>query len=261
MLNHKTPNKAELAAHRALHREAAQAGKQQAKALRAAVAHWRAYCSPVRDACDLPLQSINLQEPFIAAMLRSLLPVMMHKLAQRVDGTACPHELYEALLSDCLATHDCQLFSPELHGWVISLYNCEWNWSYCWRFCSASCRLRFSIYCRFSIAIQCILKCCPVAKPFVVVFHLLFRQMVPHSIGGRCFDPYRNITSQCIQYHTTITPRSYSDNIVFPLLLDDIMTRIAMNTAVHFVIHRFMQAYPILLSQDGIQMFKHINLL
>ena len=71
MLNHKTPNKAELAAHRALHREAAQAGKQQAKALRAAVAHWRAYCSPVRDACDLPLQSINLQEPFIAAMLRS----------------------------------------------------------------------------------------------------------------------------------------------------------------------------------------------
>lgn len=100
MLNHKTANKAELAAHRALHREAAQAGKQQAKALRAAVAHWRAYCSPLRDARDLPLQSINLQEPFIAAMLRSLLPVMMHKLAQRVDGTACPHELYEALLSD-----------------------------------------------------------------------------------------------------------------------------------------------------------------
>lgn len=100
MLNHKTANKAELTAHRALHREAAQAGKQQAKALRAAVAHWRAYCSPVRDASDLPLQSINLQEPFIAAMLSSLLPVMMHKLAQRVDGTACPHELYEALLSD-----------------------------------------------------------------------------------------------------------------------------------------------------------------
>ena len=77
MLNHKTANKAELTAHRALHREAAQAGKQQAKALRAAVAHWRAYCSPVRDASDLPLQSINLQEPFIAAMLSSLLPVMI----------------------------------------------------------------------------------------------------------------------------------------------------------------------------------------